>query len=187
VLENSSEDEVITTGFREHLHKSSEDGNAQIVNEECRFISRDGTWKRALVNISLVNHTDAAVLEGGLVDIRDRKAAEDQVQYMAYYDSLTGLPNRTLPKDRLATALASAGRHREKVAILFLDLDQLKIINDSLGDSFGDLPLKEVAQDAGACRPLPQVMPRGFRSNPPPGSPRISSSSRSRCGEFTAP
>jgi len=79
-------------------------------------------------------------------DITDRKVAEERVQYLAYYDALTGLTNRTLLQDRLATALAGARRRKDKVAILFLDLDRFKIINDSLGHSVGDLLLKEVAE-----------------------------------------
>ena len=79
-------------------------------------------------------------------DITQRKAAEKQVQFLAYYDALTGLPNRTLLQDRLAKALASARRRKDKVALLFLDLDRYKTINDSLGHSVGDLVLKEVAE-----------------------------------------
>jgi diguanylate cyclase (GGDEF)-like protein/PAS domain S-box-containing protein len=79
-------------------------------------------------------------------DITQRKAAEKQVQFLAYYDALTGLPNRTLLQDRLAKALASARRRKDKVALLFLDLDRFKTINDSLGHSVGDLVLKEVAE-----------------------------------------
>jgi diguanylate cyclase (GGDEF)-like protein/PAS domain S-box-containing protein len=78
-------------------------------------------------------------------DITDRKRAEEQVQFLAYYDILTGLPNRTLFRDRLATALAGARRENCKLALLFLDLDGFKIINDSLGHSVGDLLLQEVA------------------------------------------
>ena len=79
-------------------------------------------------------------------DITQRKAAEKQVQFLAYYDALTGLPNRTLLQDRLTKALASARRRKDKVALLFLDLDEFKTINDSLGHSAGDLLLQEVAE-----------------------------------------
>ena len=79
-------------------------------------------------------------------DITDRKAAEERVQYLAYYDALTGLPNRTLLQDRLAKALASARRQKDRLALLFLDLDRFKDINDSLGHSVGDLLLQKIGE-----------------------------------------
>lgn len=78
-------------------------------------------------------------------DITERKVAEERVQFLAYYDALTGLPNRTLLQDRISKALASAHRRKESVAVLFLDLDRFKIINDTLGHSTGDVLLQEVA------------------------------------------
>src|ERR1019366_7572978 len=68
-------------------------------------------------------------------DITTRKAAEARVQYLAYYDALTGLPNRTLLQDRLSKALASARRQKYKIGLLFLHLHGFKDINNSLGDS----------------------------------------------------
>ena len=79
-------------------------------------------------------------------DITDRKVAEERIQYLAYYDALTGLPNRTLLKDRLAKTLAGARRKKDKVALLFLNLDGFKNINDSLGRPIGDLLLQQIAE-----------------------------------------
>jgi diguanylate cyclase (GGDEF)-like protein len=89
---------------------------------------------------------DIVALCGIAQDITDRKLVEKRVQFLAYYDSLTGLPNRTLLQDRLAQAIAGAHRRNEHAAVLFLDLDRFKIINDSLGHGVGDLLLKSVAE-----------------------------------------
>jgi len=71
--------------------------------------------------------------------------ASEQIQHLAYHDSLTGLPNRRLLLDRLTQSIAQAGRDQEKVAVLFLDLDRFKVINDSLGHGSGDDLLRAVA------------------------------------------
>lgn len=84
-------------------------------------------------------------------DVTERKRAEEQVKFLAYYDALTGLPNRTLLMDRLESALAGARRRQEAVALMFIDLDQFKIINDSLGHATGDQLLKEIGLRVKTC------------------------------------
>ena len=79
-------------------------------------------------------------------DITDRRISEERAKFLAYYDALTGLANRTLFRDRMSKALPSARRQKHQVAFLFLDLDRFKDINDSLGHSVGDLLLQEVAE-----------------------------------------
>jgi diguanylate cyclase (GGDEF)-like protein len=100
-----------------------------------------------LANVRAARNGNGAVVlhEGTIEDITDRKLAQQQVNYLAYYDALTGLPNRTLLHKRLNCALVKAGELGNSAALLFLDLDRFKIINDSLGHSFGDLLLRQVA------------------------------------------
>src|SRR5439155_18727803 len=80
-----------------------------------------------------------------MIDVTDRKQAEEQIRFLAYHDRLTGLPNRTMFEEALGLALARARRHRLGVAVLFLDLDNFKLVNDSLGHNAGDELLREVA------------------------------------------
>jgi diguanylate cyclase (GGDEF)-like protein/PAS domain S-box-containing protein len=78
-------------------------------------------------------------------DVSERKRAEEQIEHQAYHDALTGLPNRLLFRDRLTVALASARRLKKPLAVMFLDLDRFKYVNDTLGHSLGDELLKVVA------------------------------------------
>ncbi len=86
-----------------------------------------------------------------LHDITERKTAEAEIKNLGFYDSLTGLPNRRLLLDRLKQALASSLRSGREAALLFIDLDDFKTINDSLGHATGDLLLQQVAQRLASC------------------------------------
>ena len=84
-------------------------------------------------------------------DISERKAAEAHMHNLAHYDVLTGLPNRALLSDRLQQSIAAAKRERSRMALMFIDLDRFKPINDTLGHHIGDLMLKEVAKRMLEC------------------------------------
>jgi diguanylate cyclase (GGDEF)-like protein/PAS domain S-box-containing protein len=108
----------------------------------------DGTLMHAWFNIACV--PDGAEAGGKYVvilsDITAVHEAQEKLSYIAYYDSLTKLPNRNLFKDRLNQSLAKAERENHQLALLFIDLDHFKRINDTLGHQIGDLMLKSVAQ-----------------------------------------
>ena len=95
----------------------------------------------------------------GLIDVAtriagiaiERKLAEDRIQFMANHDALTGLPNRALLKDRLSQAILYAQRYDRWVTVLFVDLDNFKLVNDSLGHNAGDELLKIVARRMVDC------------------------------------
>lgn len=84
-------------------------------------------------------------------DISDQKAAEARIQFLAWFDSLTGLPNRALLRDRLDNALAAARRRQESLAVLYVDVDRFKIINDSAGRAVGDRVLRQIADRLRQC------------------------------------
>ena len=90
-------------------------------------------------------------MTGTIANITARKVAEERVEFLATRDPLTGLPNRMLLNDRLASGLANAARKKSRVAFMFIDLDRFKTINDSLGHDVGDELLKRVASRLSAC------------------------------------
>ena len=107
----------------------------------------DGTQKHILNQGEILykKNGEPELMLGVIQDVSRLKQAEEEIRLLAFYDSLTGLANRALFMDRLEQAIASAGRTRQKFALLFLDLDQFKLINDTLGHQIGDLLLKQVA------------------------------------------
>jgi len=116
-------------------------------NYEACMRRKDGTAVWVLENATLIEGGggEPSLIEGTVIDITERKRAEEQVRHLAFHDVLTGLPNRLLFNDRLSIALAQARRGGEKLVTLFLDLDRFKVINDSLGHAAGDELLRRVA------------------------------------------
>ncbi len=88
---------------------------------------------------------------GVFSDITDKKMAEEHLSFLAYYDILTGIPNRLLALNRLSQALSHARRYKEIIAVLFLDLDYFKKVNDTMGHSVGDQLIKAVAERLKGC------------------------------------
>jgi diguanylate cyclase (GGDEF)-like protein/PAS domain S-box-containing protein len=118
---------------------------------EIELRRNDGDRAFALTNISLLDRGDGALVHMTAVDISDRKRAEQQIEFQAYHDALTQLPNRRLFVERLDLSLLSAKRSRGNVAVLFIDLDRFKTINDTLGHSVADGLLIEVAHRLRSC------------------------------------
>lgn len=125
-----------------------------------------GVWRRETVNVRKNGEEFAAQLTSiavrdsesrclGMIttceDISDRKLAEEKIRQLAYYDSLTGLPNRGMFLERLQQILAQAQRERDKVNLIFLDLDNFKDVNDTQGHDVGDQLLRHVAERLTAC------------------------------------
>ena len=119
-----------------------------LTNYELCLKRKDGSLVWVLQNENLTEGPDGllSVIEGTIIDISERKRAEEQVKHLAFHDPLTNLPNRLLFNDRLTLAVAQAHRHAQRLAVLFLDLDRFKVINDSLGHSVGDELLRQVAE-----------------------------------------
>ena len=117
------------------------------------LVRRDGAEAGIEDSAAPIRDRAGNVIGGVLVfhDVSEARAMVLRMQHQAYHDALTGLPNRTLLKDRLAQAISGAGRHSGKLALLFLDLDKFKQVNDTMGHARGDELLKEVARRLGAC------------------------------------
>ncbi len=118
---------------------------------ESRHRRADGTVRDVSVSSSPVIHDEQAALHEIITDITDRKRAEAEIESLAFYDPLTHLPNRRLLLDRLRQALAAATRSQAQGALLFIDLDNFKTLNDTHGHEKGDLLLQQTAQRLSAC------------------------------------
>ena len=118
---------------------------------ELRVVHPDGSLRFTRAFSKVVDDDGRHRIYGACQDITERKQAEERIEFLAHHDELTGLPNRVLLRDRFLHAVALADRHSSHVALLFLDLDNFKVINDTLGHVAGDRLLQGVVARLREC------------------------------------
>jgi diguanylate cyclase (GGDEF)-like protein/PAS domain S-box-containing protein len=124
----------------------------RLVDAESHEVDKYGETRYFSNNlVGIVEDGELVRAWGSQRDISERKQAEEMIRHLAYHDPLSGLPNRMLFQDRFGQALAVAHRNNEMLAMLFLDLDRFKTINDTLGHAVGDMLLKGVSQRLELC------------------------------------
>ncbi|MEX2333806.1 MAG: EAL domain-containing protein [Pseudohongiella sp.] len=154
-----AEDQEKARYFFEHAHTSNDSEraiNMALVSQS----PNTGESRRRHFELTMSTISDDVLesdgseryeIYGTARDISDQIEAEEFINFQAYHDILTRLPNRALFKDRLSVAITQAHRNQEKLAVMFIDLDRFKVINDSLGHTMGDRLLQSVSQRLLSC------------------------------------
>jgi len=154
---------LVGSEFRSLVHAEDQERYMQLIDEaaregkdfdtEYRIALPSGAtrWVHAIAHPALDDKGQTTLLRGTVMDVTDRKATEEQIRQLAHYDALTGLPNRNLLMQLLRHALAKTKRRGTPLAILVIDLDGFKKVNDSLGHVAGDSLLAVFAQRLSSC------------------------------------
>lgn len=134
-------------------HKYLQTGSTDILNRrlEIQALRADGTEFPVELTITSLKDQGLPLLTGFFRDLTERRKVESEIRNLAFFDALTGLPNRRLLMDRLNQAIAASVRHEKHGAVLFIDLDDFKALNDSRGHDVGDLLLVEVSKRLRQC------------------------------------
>lgn len=122
-----------------------------IINYETRWTHKNGGLRSVSISGELIEHDGVPCILAYVTDITERKAAEDQIHSLAFFDPLTALPNRRLLMNRLELALATGQRYQRHSGLLFIDLDNFKTLNDTHGHDKGDRLLQTIALQLSAC------------------------------------
>ena len=117
-----------------------------VVDYETSWVHRNGDIRKVSISGEIIDHSGVPCILAFVTDITERKAAEAQIHSLAFFDALTGLPNRRLLLNRLELALVTAQRNHRLGALLFIDLDNFKTLNDTFGHNKGDQLLRQVAE-----------------------------------------
>lgn len=123
------------------------------LSENCLLIRRDGR-EFAIEDTAAPIHDGRGQISGAVIvfhDVSVARAMSLRMSHLAQHDCLTGLPNRLLLSDRLARAIATAHRHRTSLAVLFLDVNRFKLVNDAYGHAVGDQVLRSIARRLVGC------------------------------------
>ena len=158
-------------------HGQEHISTAETLSLEYRIVHPDGAvhWLEERARIVRDAFGNVTRLDGVAADVSERKRRDEHIKYLANYDLLTGLPNRNLLMNRLEQSLYRAHRGRSRVALLFLDIDRFKSVNDRHGHDAGDAVLRTFAQ----------VMRRVVRDISRPNATRSSISWRHALPAFT--
>ncbi|MDO8612508.1 MAG: PAS domain S-box protein [Dehalococcoidia bacterium] len=152
-----SREELLTMDFWDVIHPDFRDlvkkrglarqrGEQVPARYEVKLLTKSGEERWVDFMAGTIEFEGQPAVLGTAFDITDRKAAEETIRHLAYHDGLTGLPNRTLFEDRLTVTLAQGRRKRRLAAVMFLDLDRFKVVNDTVGHAMGDRLLQSVAE-----------------------------------------
>ncbi len=154
---------LVGTSAADHIHPEDEERFRTMEAEvrrksgasptmEFRWRHSDGSWhSHEAIGNNLLREPSVRGVVFNLRDVTERKALEDQLTHQAFHDSLTGLPNRNLFMDRVEQALRRSKRRNKAVATLFMDLDNFKVVNDTLGHALGDKLLTGIAERLAGC------------------------------------
>jgi diguanylate cyclase (GGDEF)-like protein len=144
-------EDLLHANHARNVHERSE-SDAYVADYRVRHKLGHWVWIHARGKVTARDaHGEPARLDGTYLDISERKAVDAQIAEFAFYDALTHLPNRRLLMDRLVQAQRASARSRRCAALMFLDLDRFKAINDTLGHDMGDVLLRQVARRLQAC------------------------------------